>query len=92
MIREHKAVSVFLIDARTQLLIHLLRQPGIENTDYHSEIDVDFLDANGVVVYQTADYLSNIKPGSKIKSSIYYYEDITGGFDRMDIKVSAWCD
>ncbi len=64
-------------------------------TDYEIdslEIDVDFLDANGVVVYQTADYLSNIKPGSKIKSSIYYYEDITGGFDRMDIKVSAWCD
>ena len=67
----------------------------IENTtDYeitNLEIDVDFLDASGVVIAQTTDYLQNIQPGAKVQSKIYYSND-EGKFETMQYKVTAYTE
>lgn len=61
----------------------------IENdTDYtidSLEIGVDFLDSNGVSIYQSTDFKNNIAPGAKVQSDIYY--DTAKG-DPTDIQVN----
>lgn len=60
----------------------------IENTTEYEidsiQIDIDFIDASGVVIYQTSDYLNNIKAGGKIQSSIYYDSSV-GDFNSMEL-------
>lgn len=65
----------------------------IENTtDYEIdslEIEIDFLDASGVVIYQTSDYLNNIKAGGKVQSSVYYDSSV-GDFESMELRFTAY--
>ena len=67
----------------------------IENTtDYeitNLEIDVDFLDASGVVIAQTSDYLQNIQPGAKVQSKLMYSNN-DGKFETMQYKVTAYTE
>lgn len=67
----------------------------IENTtDYDIddlEIQVDFLDASGVVIYQATDYLENMKPGAKVQSEIDYDPEI-GDFESMQFTITAYHD
>ncbi len=50
----------------------------IENTtDYtinSMDLQLDFLDASGVTIGQSNDYLNDIAPGSKMQSTIEYYD------------------
>ena len=67
----------------------------IENTtDYEIsslEIDIDFLDASGVVIAQTTEYLQNIRPGAKVQSKIFY-DNSDGKFETMQYKVTAYTE
>lgn len=65
----------------------------IENTTEYEidslQIEIDFLDAAGVVIYQTADYLNNIKTGGKVQSSIYYDSSV-GDFTSIELKFTVY--
>ena len=67
----------------------------IENTTEYEidslEIEIDFLDASGVVIYQTSDSLKNIKAGGKVQSSIYY-DSSEGDFKSMELRFTAYND
>lgn len=52
-------------------------------------IDADFLDANGVSIYQSSDYRGNLEPGSKVQSEIYY-DNEKGEFTTMKLTFEAY--
>lgn len=65
----------------------------IENTcgyDIDSlEIDIAFVDASGVILDQTSDYISNFNDGAKYQSKIMYNTE-NGKFDHMEFTVSMY--
>ncbi len=65
----------------------------IENTTNYEisslSIDIDFIDASGVIIYQAFDSIQNLQPGSKAQSSVYYDPD-NGDFASMQFHVSAY--
>lgn len=52
----------------------------IENTTNYEinsiDINVNFLDKDGIIVCQDFDYIQNLKPGAKIRSQVCCFEDI----------------
>ncbi|MCF0149317.1 MAG: hypothetical protein HUJ77_13095 [Clostridium sp.] len=63
----------------------------IENTtDYTIDsltIEIDFLDASGVVINQTSDHLKNLTAGKKIESSILIKNE---NFESMEFTITAY--
>ena len=63
----------------------------IENTtDYTIDslaIEIDFLDASGVVINQSSDYLQNLTAGKKIESSILVEDE---NFESMEFTITAY--
>ena len=69
----------------------------IENTTNYKinsmDLQLDFLDASGVTIGQSNDYLSNIESGSKIQSTIDYYElESKGEPASFKLTVTAYYD
>lgn len=64
----------------------------IENTTDFTidalEIDLLFVDTDGVTIYQTMDYIDNFKSGTKYRSSLYVDVDT---FDHIEYDVTAYC-
>ncbi len=67
----------------------------IENTSGYTidslDIEVDFVNEDGVVIDQTSDYLQNLAPGSKVQSELMYDLDY-GNFAHMQFHISAYTD
>ena len=67
----------------------------IENTTEYPidslALDISFVDKDGVVVYQTSDYLQNIKAGSKVRSSVYY-DSTAGDFETIECTPTVYID
>lgn len=67
----------------------------IENTTEYPidslELDISFIDKDGVVIYQTSDYLQNIKSGAKVKSSVYYDSSV-GEFESIECTPTVYSD
>lgn len=67
----------------------------IENTTEYPidslALDISFVDKDGVVVYQTSDYLQNIKAGSKVRSSVYY-DSTAGDFETIECTPTVYRD
>lgn len=63
----------------------------IENTTDFTidslEINLSFLDSEGVTIYQTTDYINDFKAGDKYRSSLYVDVDT---FDHIEYKVTAY--
>lgn len=65
----------------------------VENTTEYIidgiDIEISFIDSDGVIVYQTTDYLQNIKPGAKVKSTVYY-DTSCGDFEKTECNISCY--
>ncbi len=65
----------------------------VENTTAYTidslEIDIDFLDASGIVIAQDSDYLENLQPGTKLRSKLFY-DNSEGAFKSMQYHISAY--
>lgn len=55
------------------------------------QINADFLDANGVSIYQSVDYRNNLAPGAKVQSELYY-EVEKGEVASINLTFDAYCE